>query len=141
MSRVHAPTRFSTYFRVHNTRMARWRAGPFVVGDNLEWSVGATVVQCRGAIVCLGNMYIAVAKDLALTTENEHQMVETIGYAYTVGIHAEGPLFRYDNAHSWPGHKDEHHKHIYPYPFEDRNDVVWMGVAGWPMLSEVIEEA
>jgi len=48
---------------------------------------------------------------------------------------------RYDNWHPHGGHPDEHHKHDFDWrtgqePYSPR----WIGVAGWPTLSEFIEE-
>lgn len=51
------------------------------------------------------------------------------------------PVFRYDNAHSYPGHADSHHRHGVDY----RNWTYveppqWVGHENWPLLSEVIAE-
>jgi len=51
------------------------------------------------------------------------------------------PIFRYDNAHKYRGHSDEHHKHCFdPSNWEEIGRPVWVGRDQWPHLDEIIEE-
>ena len=67
--------------------------------------------------------------------------VETQEYSYQVlRKDTEGVtnLWRYDNAHSYVGHADAHHLHL--YRDDGTDEVVHVGEAGWPTLGDVIDD-
>lgn len=50
-------------------------------------------------------------------------------------------VFRYDDAHSYPGHGDNHHRHGVNYAdWTYLEPPQWIGHDRWPLLSEVIDE-
>jgi hypothetical protein len=96
--------------------------------------------EAKGRILCQHGLYIDVDKTLEM---NEKKQVRTIRYSYHAGIEGSPgrPIFRYDNAHRYEGHGDEHHKHQFSDDTGQEIDPPkWIGRANWPHLSDVIEE-
>lgn len=74
---------------------------------------------------------------------NGRPWVRTVEYSYQ-GLRRAGDatlrLFRYDNAHPHPGHDDAHHKHNCDREGNELYPPEYVGEAGWPTLSDVLEE-
>lgn len=146
----HGPARLENYLNAHNSHMDRFRVSGFVDGDSLglEELPAQGIATIKGEIACLGCIVIRVFKILEiLEGEGRDAMVQTVRYSYNVSIRLSGQrganIFRYDNAHSYKDHPDDHHKHYYDWhtgrQLEDRLE--WIGEERWPHLSEVIAEA
>jgi hypothetical protein len=61
-------------------------------------------------------------------------------------VRGRHPIFRYDNFHTdwlYPGHQDEHHKHLFDWKVGEQmeDSPIWIGAEKWPTLSDVINEA
>ena len=66
-----------------------------------------------------------------------------VDYSYHAGIEgsAERPIFRYDNAHDYPGHADAHHKHHFDHTTWTRlGPPEWIGQVDCPQLIDVLSE-
>ena len=96
-----------------------------------------------GRVRCLHGLFVDVDKVLAVRIQRGRRMVRTVEYSYHVGIEGKRnrPIFRYDNAHPYPGHPDAHHKHRFdPVSGRRIEPPDWVGEAGWPHLSDIIDE-
>jgi hypothetical protein len=117
----------------------------FVIADDLsiELRNDPWVLVIRGRIRCLHGLFIDVDKTPAVRNERGRVMVRTIAYAYHAGIEGneDRPIFRYDNAHTYRGQADAHHKHRFDYmTWQPIHPPEWVGEARWPHLSDVIDE-
>lgn len=97
-------------------------------------------VTSRGVVTCAGDLRVHVWQRLRVV--NNRGWVQAAQYGFQAERVVEGtarPLFRYDNAHRYPGHRDAHHRHHFD---EDGNPtrIEWVGEAGWPTLNDVIKE-
>lgn len=140
----HSPTKFSTYYSVHEKRMDQFRSGGFVGEDTLEFfSRGSGNLTIAGEISCLGDIVIRVEKNLAVIDDGTADpQVQTVDYAYNASVRGAKSFLRHDNLHAYAGHKDSHHRH--DLDWQDERDLPgspsWVGAEGWPTLSEFIEE-
>lgn len=140
----HSPTKFSTYYSIHENRMDQFRSGGFVGEDSLTFDFGTVgVLTIKGEISCLGNILIRVEKNLVVIEDGTPDpLVQTVDYAYNASIRGQETILRHDNLHRYPGHQDEHHRHEYDWNTGDdlAGSPSWVGAQGWPTLSEFIEE-
>lgn len=122
--------------------MAKFRAGGFVVDDTLEYEFLAGTFGIAGEIACRGGIVIRVDKTLEMAEGADDPLVLTFVYAYNAFVRGHGNLLRHDNAHTHPGHADEHHRHDFDWRTgEERpGSPTWVGAAGWPTLGGFIEE-
>jgi hypothetical protein len=69
-------------------------------------------------------------------------LVQTVDYAYNASVRGVKSFLRNDNLHSFPGHRDAHHRHDFDWKTEKdlSNSPSWVGEESWPTLSEFIEE-
>ncbi len=96
-----------------------------------------------GRIVCQNGMFFDVDKRLEIRDRGGRLYVRTRRYNYQAMIMGSDPrpVFRYDNAHAYPGHADDHHRHGVNYEDWTYNEPPqWVGHDRWPLLSEVIDE-
>lgn len=133
------------YLHIHARHMDLLQASGFVVEDGLEFELrdDPPVLIIWGRLRCLHGLFVDVRKTLAVQDRQRRIMVRTIDYAYHAGIEGakDRPIFRYDNAHTYPGHPDAHHKHRFdPATWRQIGRPDWVGAAGWPHLSDAVEE-
>jgi len=132
------------YLHIHRRRLDEFRDG-FVIADNLTYAFeGPSAFIIRGRIICGHGLFIDVVKVLELDLHTRRSLLaRTMSYSYHAGFRGwqSRPVFRYDNAHMYPGHGDEHHFHRFDYatwrPVEPPD---WIGRDRWPHLSDVIGE-
>ncbi|HEX7380250.1 MAG TPA: DUF6516 family protein [Pirellulales bacterium] len=143
----HNPCLLATYLNVHNNVMEQCRRSGFVGADTLQLSRYGRDFLLEGEIGCQGRIVIGARKILeCVSVPGRPIEVQTLVYAYNVSVRGHNKIFRYDNQHaSWryPGHRDEHHKHLFDWRTGDElaESPLWMGVDGWPTLHEVVDEA
>lgn len=124
--------------------MYGFRSGDFVGEDTLEFiSRGSGNLAIAGEISCLGDIVIRVEKNLTVIDDGTADpLVQTVDYAYNASVRGANSFLRHDNLHSYPGHKGSHHRH--DFDWRDEQDLPgspsWVGIEGWPTLSEFIEE-
>lgn len=112
--------------------------------DTLAFVFGAAnVLTIKGEISCCGDIVIRVEKNLIVIDDGTTDpLAQTVDYAYNASVRGENSFLRYNNLHRLPGHKDEHHKNSFDWKTEEHlpGSPSWIGVDGWPTLSEFIEE-
>lgn len=140
----HGPARFSTYFNTHENRMDDFRSSGFVGEDSMEFTfLEVGFLTIRGEISCLGNIVVRVDKTLAILDDGTTDPpVQTILYAYNAFVRSRNSFLRHDNAHRYPGHSDEHHRHDFDWKTGEHlpGSPSWVGMDGWPTMSKFIEE-
>lgn len=119
-------------------------ASGFVAEHTLEFvPEGSAVLGIQGEVSCLGDVVVRVSKYLdVLEEDSPDPLVQTFSYEYNAFRRGLGNVLRYDNWHAHAGHPDEHHRHGFDWRtgMELPGSPTWVGVAGWPTLSQVIEE-
>jgi hypothetical protein len=133
------------YLHVHARYMELHLASGFVIADDLafEFRDDPSALVIRGRIQCRHGLFVDVDKTLVVREQRGRVLVRTVDYAYHAGIAGaeDRPIFRYDNAHSYEGHADAHHKHRFDHKtWTPIDPPVWVGEADWPHLSDVINE-
>ena len=140
----HSPAKFSTYFSIHENRMDGFRSRDFVGEDSLEFTfLEAGILKIEGEISCLGNIVIRVERTLVVLEDGTTDPpVQTIFYAYNASVRGRNSFLRYNNLHRLPGHRDEHHKNSFDWRTGAHlpHSPEWVGVEGWPTLSQFINE-
>jgi hypothetical protein len=120
------------------------RADGFVGEDTLTLEpLGADMLTMIGEIACLGGIVVRVEKYLeVLEGDALDAYVRTFEYQYNAFVRGRNNILRYDNTHTYDGHGDPHHKHMYDWKTGDPlpNFPAWVGESNWPTLGEVIEE-
>lgn len=134
----------NSYFRIHEAYLDRAMADGFVIGHDLDQPlVLSDEVILTGRIECQHDLFLDVDKRLEIMNRNGRLYIRTRRYNYQAMIVGSEPrpVFRDDNAHSYLGHPDDHHRHgvnyqdwIYIGPPQ------WIGHDTWPLLNEVIDE-
>ncbi|HAN91878.1 MAG TPA: hypothetical protein DCQ33_07335 [Nitrospira sp.] len=122
--------------------MGHLQRGGFVAHDTLCFQALPGSFILSGEIACLGKIVIQVEKTLAIIedTYGNDPIVQTIVYRYNASVRGHNVILRYDNAHPHPGHADDHHKHVVNWKSGQEEALVWVGEAGWPTLTQVIQE-
>jgi len=124
--------------------MDGFRARGFVSEDSLKFTfLEADFLKIEGEISCLGDIVIRVEKTLAVLEDGTTDPpVQTIWYAYNASVRGWNTFLRYNNLHRLPGHKDEHHKNSFDWKTEAHlsHSPEWVGIEGWPTLSQFMEE-
>jgi hypothetical protein len=141
----HGWNTLENYRLVVDGHLERPQAGGFVIESLLHFRFRSNprVLRIRGRIRCQHGLFVDVDKTLSTEVQRGREMVRTVRYAYHAGIEGseDRPIFRYDNAHAYPGHPDAHHRHRFDHANGKRIDPPdWVGEAGWPHLSDVIDE-
>lgn len=95
-------------------------------------------IRIAGTIACRGRIVIMVQKFLSVLDDDTNPWVVTRYYSYQAFVAGHHGILRHDNAHSHPGHADQHHFHEIDWRTGDEQDPIWCGEAGWPNLSEFI---
>jgi hypothetical protein len=104
----------NNYLNVHDSWLERFH-GYFLIQNQLKFDIlGPATLVIKGRLLFVGGLFIDVEKTLEI---NERNQVRTVRYAYHAGItgRADRSIFRYDNAHTHPGHDDEHHRHAFDH--------------------------
>jgi hypothetical protein len=133
-----------TYFIIHDAYLQRAMDDGFVLSHNLSNPlVLPDTVVLRGRIDCEHGIFLDVDKVLEVMYRGGRPYVRTQRYNYQAMIVGSEPrpIFRYDNAHIYPGHTDRHHKHrvdFETWTYIEPPD--WVGHEAWPHINEVIEE-
>jgi len=127
--------------------MDHFYSGGFVCADTLVWEADASGLKLEGEIACKGNIVIDVFKLIALVEpgadpSDVHVLVQTFRYAYNASVRGHGTFLRHDNAHAYPGHQDQHHRHELDWRTGDELPGFprWVGTEGWPTLGDFIQE-
>jgi hypothetical protein len=118
--------------------------GHFVQGHNLEYHFIAGHVLICGQIACLGDIVITVEKALEVLDPDAAPLearVQTVEYSYNASVKGQHSFLRYDNQHPHDGHADDHHRHDFNWKNgkDLKGSPSYVGVDGWPTLSEFIE--
>ena len=137
---AHAPTRLSTYQAVHQNCMQSVRKGGFVHHDTLRFEVLPNEFVLSGEIACLGQIVIQVEKHLAIIGgDYDDPLVQTIQYRYNASVRGWDTFLRNDNSHPYPGHPDDHHRHVEDL-WTGEKLVEWVGEARWPTLTDFVND-
>lgn len=124
--------------------MDQMRRREFVGDDSLRLeNIGSGVLAMTGEIGCRGQIVVQVEKYLLIFDgEGLDANVQTFDYKYNAFVRGRNNILRYDNAHSYPGHGDAHHKHMFDWQTGEQlpGFPEWVGENGWPTLGEVLEE-
>jgi hypothetical protein len=134
-----------SYLHIHDSYLQQFIEEGFVVGHDITSDVLGSPPRLilRGRIRCQHELFIEVSKDLAIQIRWGKPHVRTEQYNYHAGIEGSQArsIFRYDNAHPYEGHQDDHHKHCFDHrTWRPILPPEWVGKDGWPHLSDVIEE-
>jgi hypothetical protein len=135
-----------SYLFIHETYMQQFMDDGFVVENSvtaIPLGTPPREVILRGRIRCQHGLFVDVLKILEVDNRNGKLYVRTSEYHYHAGVGGEEDraIFRYDNAHSYLGHGDAHHKHRFDhFTWERIEPPEWVGQETWPHLNEVIEE-
>ena len=139
----HGRNSFRGSFDVTCACLEPFLANGFLQANTLVYRTSPGAFKIAGELACLGGIVITVYKSLTvLSGHGVEAIIETDSYAYNGSIRGYGNFLRYDNAHPHPGHSDDHHRHEFDWKTGDEvaGSPKWVGVAGWPHLSEFIEE-
>lgn len=123
--------------------MEQFYSAGFVCADTLEWSADASGLKLEGEVGCKGDIVISVFKLIAIVQPDDlNPTVQTFRYAYNASVRGFSNLLRHDNAHPYPGHPDQHHRHEFDWKTgaEASGSPQWVGSAGWPTLGDFIQE-
>lgn len=122
--------------------MEQFYSTGFVCVDTLAWEAVAGDLKLKGEIGCKGNIVIDVFKLFTVGPEDENPFIQTYRYAYNASMRGYNTFLRHDNAHPFPGHPDQHHRHEFDWRTgeETPGSPRWVGVAGWPTLGQFIQE-
>ena len=116
----------------------------FVREHTLEFvPQGSAVLGIVGEVSCRGDMMVRVEKYLdVLENDSPDPLVQTFSYSYNASVRGASNVLRYDNWHAHEGHPDEHHGHRMNWETGDEltGSPFWVGVTGWPTLSQFFEE-
>jgi hypothetical protein len=123
--------------------MQSLRDAGFVADDTIEVKAypPKTLRMC-GQIGCKGNIILTVDKLLERVSDGDDPLIQTVTYSYHAAIRGGHNILRYDNQHVWKGHVDPHHKHNFDVQTGDELDdsPIWIDIAKWPTLGEVLRE-
>jgi len=142
----HCSNRFRSYHETHNTVIRQFQARNFIGTETLTFKPTAYGILLQGGIGCLGNIVVQVEKFIeVLNGAGEDAVVQTKWYSYNAFIRGNYNLFRYDNQDNdyfRPGHRDEHHKHLFDWRTGEElpTSPAWIGADKWPTLGEVLQE-
>ncbi len=131
------------YLAIHEHHISNY-LDHFILDNQLCYTLTPFAVRWEGVLYCADGMEIQVTKLQDVRMHSGRYQVRTIEYRYHV-IRRVGDrtinLFRYDNSHTQPGHTTSHHRHRYDSEGIEIEPPMHTGEKGWPVLSEVIEEA
>lgn len=123
--------------------MEQMRRREFVGADTLRLQdIGSGILAMTGEIGCQGRIVVKVEKYLQVFEgEGLDANVQTFEYKYNAFVRGRNNILRYDNAHSYAGHGDAHHKHLFNWKTGEQlpGFPEWVGVHRWPTLGEVLE--
>lgn len=139
----HGWTSLENYIHVHESYMRRLMDDGFVIGHDLDTATIPAELTLRGRIHCQHGLFLAVRKNYAVAIRNGRRWIKTEGCKDHAGLEGREArsIFRYDNAHPYPGHPDNYHRHRFdPATWQEIDPPTWIGRANWPHLSDAIEE-
>jgi hypothetical protein len=122
--------------------MQAMRDAGFVDRDTIKVERYPGQLLMLGQIGCKGQIVLTVEKTLNVLNEEVDALIQTDTYSYHAAIRNGHNILRYDNQHSWHGHVDKHHKHVFDLKTGDQIDgsPFWVGVDKWPTLGQVLRE-
>jgi len=130
------------YQAIHDHHIADY--SHFILDDQLFSTLASNQVWWKGVLYCQGGLELHVTKLQQVEYRNGQPWVRTLTYKYHL-LHRQNGLdvnvFRYDNIHVHPAHPDAHHRHRYAPDGTEIEPTQHIGVAKWPTLAEVIDEA
>lgn len=119
------------------------RSSYFVEDDSdlrPQW-ISSTRLRLQGRVLCQYGIHVDVNKLLIV---NELNQIRTVKYKYAACFSGDPVvrIVRYDNAHPWEGHSDEHYKHIFnpTSGLELDRSPFWVGRRGWPTMRRFMDE-
>lgn len=110
---------------------------PFVVSHNLKIQPSPEAGEVSGDVICHEDVILDVDKYFEVRLVGRRREARTVRYSYHARYKTGEHIFRYDNAHAYPGHATSHHKHEFD---STGNDTVIHVGTDWPHLSEVLDE-
>jgi hypothetical protein len=130
------------YLHIFDRQVDVFYASGFVVRDDLSSAldVDTSELVIRGRIRCEHDLFVDVDVTLAIRDQDARPTVWMTAFSYHAGIEGpvNRPIFRYDNAHGYPGHADIHHKHHFNHTTWKRIDPPeWIGEANCPQLVDI----
>lgn len=133
------PQSIENYLAVHDTCLALFR-DHFLIADNLSRDRDEGEMRVAGRLRFVHGLVLDV--EIALAVDADHR-VRVIDYAFHAALVLDRhrPIFRYNNAHAYPGHPDAHHKHVFdPMQPDALGTIEWIGEEGAPSLGTVLDE-
>jgi len=117
----------------------RLLAGGFLIDEDLLIAdSGSGIVTLEGFLSFEHRLSLEVGAAFQ-SRGNEIRMVKCSYHAAFGNPHLA--IFRYDDAHSRPGHPDRLHKHVFDPPGAPEPGIVqWIGRDNWPTLFDVVSE-
>lgn len=112
----------------------------FVIEDRLQSALRTSpdLYVITGRVICQHGLFVSVRKELKTRILRQRVEVRTSSYSYHAaldGTPVRG-IFRYDNAHAYPGHADAHHRHQYDCgrSWKSIEPPDWIGAAGHVLM-------
>jgi len=133
------PQRIDAYLNLHEAHLARFR-DHFLIENDLDFGYRKREVRVGGRLHFVHDLILDVDIKLAVDADRR---VRVIRYRFNAALLRDRhrPIFRYDNAHAYPGHPDAHHKHVFdPLDPAALGTVEWVGEELQPDLGAVIDE-
>ena len=115
----------------------------FVIEDRLERTIGTTVANWVGEIICQDGYEIHVRRLQLVDVRQGTPWVRTQTYSYHALRRLRDTsrnLFRYDNIHAHEGHSTPHHRHRFDRDGNEIDPCEHVGEDGWPNLGQVLDE-
>ncbi len=133
------------YLHILDRQLETFQASGFVVRDELDFALedDPPELVIRGRMRCQHGPFVDGDATLAIRDQRDRATVWMLAYSYHTGIvgSADRPIFRFDNAHDYPGHPDTHHKHHFDHTtWKRRDQPEWIGEAESPRLIDVLSE-
>jgi hypothetical protein len=98
------------------------------------------MIALESRLYFVGGLFLEIHLNLA---RDRRDFVRLERYAYHAGVagREDRPIFRYDNAHRYPGHPNPHHRHRFDHRYWlEIMPPEWIGVDRAPDLPAVIAE-
>ena len=142
MSDRHGWNSWDSYQAIHDNCLRDY--DHFIIEYGLTPVPTDNLAYWAGVLYSSGGIEIHITKYQESEFRNGQRFARTVQYSYHVlrrqASHTIN-LFRYDNIHVQPGHATAHHYHRFDDGGNEIEPPTHMGEAGWPLLSDAIEEA
>ncbi len=97
------------YLSVNEAHLSRFR-DHFLIDEGLSFEFPRRAVRIRGQLGFVHGLVMEVTINLLVDANRRVRVAEYRFHAALVRDRHR-PIFRYDNAHPYPGHPDPHHKY------------------------------